>query len=357
MGGLISTGLLSLCPMALPKTVACLLVALLVSFAALPAFAQEVEITEQAKLHFAVGVGLLEDPGGPRYAEAYESFQRAYKASPSPKILSNLGLCAMHIERDGEAIEAYELYLENVENMDAAERARIETDLKRLHAGMATLELNVHPIGALIIDERTPDAGPPIINRYRFSTATILLRVRSGNHNIRIEAKDHTPESFPAKVAPGDIHVQKVKLVEVPGKKKKKKKKRNEEAQPAPDPNPQPAPLPRRSKGGGISGASIGMIVVTGALTVGAVVMGVLALDAQSTYIGYQDGGDRTEAESVRATGEALNITTDVLIATAAASAIVTVVLLATTESGGESATLKVSPTVGGGTLGLDVRF
>ena len=109
--------------------------------------------------------------------------------------------------------------------------------------------------------------------------------------------------------------------------------------------------------GGGISGASIAMIVVTGALTVGAVVVGALALQSQADYTSYERGGDRVDAENVRLTGEALNIVTDVLIGTAVASAIVTVVLLVTTSDDGETATLSVSPTVGGATVGLDVRF
>ena len=62
-------------------------------------------------------------------------------------------------------------------------------------------------------------------------------------------------------------------------------------------------------------------LAVTGALTVGAVVVGVLALSAHADYDTYESGGDRVDAENVRVTGEALNIVTDVLIGTAAAAA------------------------------------
>ena len=54
---------------------------------------------------------MLQDPKAPRYEDAYREFKAAYAASPSYKILGNLGLCAMKIERDAEAIDAYEKYL------------------------------------------------------------------------------------------------------------------------------------------------------------------------------------------------------------------------------------------------------
>jgi hypothetical protein len=90
---------------------------------------------------------------------------------------------------------------------------------------------------------------------------------------------------------------------------------------------------------------------------VGAVVFGVLALQNKAEYDSYQTGGSREEAEQVRSNGTILNITTDVLIGTAVAAATVTVILLVVTTDDGGSATLKANPTVGGGTLGLDVRF
>src|ERR1700677_4255465 len=73
--------------------------------------ADEVVITEEARTHFSAGVALLQDPKAPRYEEAYREFRAASAAPPSYKILGNLGLCAMKIERAAEAIHAYETYL------------------------------------------------------------------------------------------------------------------------------------------------------------------------------------------------------------------------------------------------------
>src|SRR5690348_16782755 len=77
---------------------------------ATPAFA-EVQITEAARQHFKAGVNFMQDPDGARYEEAYREFTAAYAASPSWKILGNLGIAAMKLERDGEAIDAMEKYL------------------------------------------------------------------------------------------------------------------------------------------------------------------------------------------------------------------------------------------------------
>src|SRR4051812_18719060 len=71
----------------------------------------QVQITPEARARFSAGVNLLKDPEAPRYEEAYREFKAAYAASPSYKILGNLGLCAMKLERDEEAIDAYERYL------------------------------------------------------------------------------------------------------------------------------------------------------------------------------------------------------------------------------------------------------
>ena len=60
-------------------------------------------ISEQAKRHFNAGVSLLQDPEGEKVEEAYRQFKTAYDLSASPKILGNMGFCAMRLERDSLA--------------------------------------------------------------------------------------------------------------------------------------------------------------------------------------------------------------------------------------------------------------
>ena len=106
-----------------------------------PAIAADVPISEDARAHFTAGVNLLQDPDGARYEEAYREFKAAYSASPSWKILGNLGISAMKLERDGEAIDAYKKYLsEGGKQVDADERAQFQRDLATLEAGRRALE-------------------------------------------------------------------------------------------------------------------------------------------------------------------------------------------------------------------------
>src|SRR5579859_5544266 len=99
------------------------------------AVAADAPITDEARTHFAAGVNLLRDPDGARYEEAYREFKAAYAASPSYKILGNLGLCAMKLERDGEAIDAYSNYLARASDLDPSEAKQVTTDLQTLRTG------------------------------------------------------------------------------------------------------------------------------------------------------------------------------------------------------------------------------
>jgi hypothetical protein len=125
-----------------------------------PAAAADPPITERARAHFTAGVNLLQDPEGARYEEAYREFKAAYAESPSWKVLGNLGLTSMKLERDGEAIDAYERYLkEGGAELDADERAQIQRDLSTLKSSAVTLTLQSSPAGATITDERQAVQG------------------------------------------------------------------------------------------------------------------------------------------------------------------------------------------------------
>lgn len=139
-------------------------------------------ISEQAKRHFNAGVALLQDPEGEKVEEAYRQFKTAYDLSGSPKILGNMGFCAMRLERDGEAIDAYSRYLREVADIDPEERAQIVRDLQTLSVGVARLTLEVTPPGAMILDERIPVRGPRVTNTYGPVSGSITIGVRPGHH-------------------------------------------------------------------------------------------------------------------------------------------------------------------------------
>lgn len=141
-------------------------------------------ISEQAKRHFSAGVALLQDPEGEKVEEAYRQFKTAYDISGSPKILGNMGFCAMRLERDGEAIDAYSRYLREVSDIDPDERAQIVRDLQTLSVGVARVTLTVNVPGAMVLDERVPVRGPHVTNSYGPLKAPIEIGIRPGHHII-----------------------------------------------------------------------------------------------------------------------------------------------------------------------------
>src|SRR6476661_4083922 len=65
----------------------------------------------EGKRYFAAGVALVNDPDGPCYEDALVQFKKAFDVLGAWKVLVNIAICSLKLERDGEAIEAYEKYL------------------------------------------------------------------------------------------------------------------------------------------------------------------------------------------------------------------------------------------------------
>jgi hypothetical protein len=144
-------------------------------------------VSEQAKRHFEAGVALLQDPEGEKVEEAYRQFKAAYDISGSPKVLGNMGLCAMRLERDGEAIDAYSRYLREVPDIDPEERAQIVRDLQTLTVGVTRVKIEVNVPGAMVIDERIPVRGDRVTNAYGPVDKAIEIGIRPGHHVFTVK--------------------------------------------------------------------------------------------------------------------------------------------------------------------------
>lgn len=144
-----------------------LLSAQIVSFARWPNTAAAAPSQEsdtalaQARLHFSNGVELLQSEP-PNYQDAYRQFLLAYqKSGQSWKVLGNLGLCALKLERDGEALDYYQKYLnEGGAEVDPSERTSIERELLLIQGNMAHLELNSKYPGTRLSVARKGSAAP-----------------------------------------------------------------------------------------------------------------------------------------------------------------------------------------------------
>lgn len=308
-------------------------------------------VSERARGLFRDGVAHLKASDGPEYAEAYEDFKAAYADSPSSKILGNLGLCATKLERDGEAIEAYQRYLDEAGAKSPRERQAIAADLEALKRRVAYITLRVSPEEATVLDRRFSASGEPVVNTYVLEGGEQRLGLRSGRHRLTIEAPNHAPETLEIELSPGSDAEREVTLTS------------NEEGESAPvtEPSREPELMVEPAKEGGIGvGVWVG-VGVTGALAIATGVAGGMAASNHGAFEDAVAAGDDAEAADRRDRGKTLNIAGDVLLGATIATAVVTGVFLTLdllddgAEGGDDVVALR--PSVGLGHLGLEGRF
>lgn len=253
-----------------PALALCLALGLAASSLSLsrPAFAADVAITDEARSHFTAGVTFLQDPDGARYEEALREFQTAYAISPSWKILGNLGLAAMKLERDGEARDAIRRYLsEGGEQIEAEERSQMERDLQSIEASIVTLQLEA-PNGAVVIDERQPLTGSIVVNRYGPLSGPLVIGIRAGHHKLTARLDGHAEQSWELEAKPRSSESHRFELSAAA-------------TAPVSQPAPASAAAPRASSGGGLRVASY---VALGVGAAGLAVGTVFAVKAKGKY-------------------------------------------------------------------------
>jgi len=275
----------------------CLLVWLIAS----TAFAIPPKVTDRAREHFKAGVAYMEEPTGAKYEEAYREFHTAYADSPSYKILNNIALCALFLERDVEAIESYEAYLAVApkEEIPAQKRTQIDSDLKRLKAGLVKLSIKTVPATANVVDERDTSQGKSVVNRYTTNNGELALGIHPGNHSITVKAEGYAPQTWEFEAAPASTQSHEFTLVA-------------NNAAPTvsatvADPSPAPKVVteqPTSSKRGTPAGVYVGA-VATGVFAAAATATGLLALHKKSDVVdlnktGTHPGQAQTASDSAK---------------------------------------------------------
>lgn len=306
--------------------------------------AQDAEISDSARTHFQAGVNFMQDPDGARYEEAYREFTAAYQASPSWKILGNLGITAMKLERDGEAIAAFEKYLAGgAASLAPDEKEQFQRDLATLKAGVVQLGIDVSLPGAVILDERVPVTGSTVRNQYTPTDKHVDIGVRAGHHKLT------------AKLAGYEDAVWEVDAVSGVAQRHAFVLKK---------------PSPISPGGGGAAAANtdrptptgvyIGL-AATGVFAVGAGVTGALALGRKSKFDDANDGLHVAKAKDLHDGVKTFNLVTDVLIGAAVVSAGLTTYLYLSHPSAATPTAgwLRVQPQVGinTGSLQLEGAF
>lgn len=161
----------------------------------------EDKISEEAKGYFRNGVELIQS-SPPNYQDAYYQFKLAYEKSGSWKVLGNLGLCALKMERDGEALEHYTNYLKGGGNdIDPEERKALERDSLLISGNSAVVNLTAATPDADVVDSRAGSTVPP--QTYKFAGTNLTLRLRSGSHTIAVTSSDGKTEKWEVVLSPG----------------------------------------------------------------------------------------------------------------------------------------------------------
>jgi hypothetical protein len=290
-----------------------------------PAHAQSAQMSEKGVAHFKAGNDYLKDPDGPRYEDALREFRAAALEGPTSwRTQHNIGLCAQKLERDAEAIEAYEraLTLAGAQG-DLAWRQEVERDIQVLKAALVRITMHVQPSGASIVDERVPASGKPIVNRYDDPSGSFVLGIHPGHHHATaVLGSKSTSWEFDAEAGTSLSHDFVI---------------------------PQEAPITLRPGGGTAPGTRHAVnvdidpkanhptnsgvyagAIATGVLAIGATVTGVMALSKKSSFNDLNDGSHVGEAGQARKSAQQLGFLTDGLLASAALAAGGTIYLYAT---------------------------
>lgn len=254
----------------------------------------------QAQEHLEAGLAYFDDPAGPRYEEAYREFHAAYEAYPSYRLLANIGTCALFLERDEEAIKAYEGYLAKATQSDipAKKRALMEKDIKTLKASLVRLSISVSPPRVTLIDERFATSGKSVVNRYEITDGTLNLGIHPGDHRITAHREGYEDQSWEIEAKPASSHSHEFKLAErETAPTRSSARDRVERPEHLGDDPEKSAPIVKHRPTPTSVYVGLG---VTGLLAVGTGVAGVLTLSKRSDYIDANDGAHVSEASALR---------------------------------------------------------
>jgi hypothetical protein len=231
-----------------------------------PAYADGT-VSEEAKVYFANGVELLQTTP-PSYQDAYYQFKLAYEKSGSWKVLGNLGLCALKLERDGEALANYERYLsEGGNEIEAGERQALVREMALITGNSATVELTFSEPNAEVVVTRAGSNVPP--QAYKAEGTSLSLGLRAGTQELVATAPDGRKLEWRFVLSPRTRVVHNFDF-----------------DAPAPRTGAQAGPAPNSARDGGSTGGGVRVAgyVVTGAglIAIGSgVVVGVLSQDKE----------------------------------------------------------------------------
>lgn len=310
-------------------------------------------LSENALKHFNAGVAYADDPSGPKWEEAYREFLAAYADTPSWILKNNIGLCALNLERDDEAIAAFKIYLEHggEPGLSAKHRKQIETDIETLSASLVRIEIQAEPAQLTLVDERKNSKGVMVSNSYPVGDGKVTIGIHPGRHRIVAEAPGYISDEWNFEAPPASSHNHAFKLALA----KKPEKVDTMVKRPVGPAVTQP---PQAETSRTPTAVYVGL-AATGAFAAAATVTGLITLSKEKDY---ENAPTDAEADSIAKTGKTLRLITDIEIGAAILSAGATAYFYFTAPKQGlaQSAThsrdkLQLTPIASPSSAGLSV--
>jgi hypothetical protein len=327
-----------------------------------PLGAEEDPTKERALAHLRAGL-IHAEASPPRWREACDEFKAARADYPASwRVVGNIGTCLMNLERDGEAIEAYDHYLTaGGKQIDAKERREVEDVLGPLRKNLVRLTITTDPAAPTLTDWRALEHGGTMENEYKSLRGTFVLGLHPGRHTIKINLAGHRPAIWEVDLKPGATLSHDMRLEpEAPGAgtPSTEAKAPASAAEPTPSAAPSAAPAPavsaapvatpeRRTPAGVYVG-----LAATGALAVGTTLTGLMALSKRSSFGDKNDGSDPAGAKDLRDSARGLYLVTDILLGATVVAGGITAYLYATRPerpAGEDHARIRIQPAIGPG--------
>ncbi|MGH7269744.1 MAG: hypothetical protein ACREJ3_04875, partial [Polyangiaceae bacterium] len=234
---------------------------------------------------------------------------------------------------------------------------QISSDLATLKSSVAHVTVASDPPGAEILDARVPVRGERVLNAYGPLAAPTKLGLRQGTHQITAKLASYPDQTWEVEIVGGR---------DLPEHKFVFTKAAVPQAAAVPQPaavSPATAPAPVYARPVP-TGVWIGA-AATGAFAVATVVTGVLAMGKHSDFQTANNGQDPANAQSIKDSGQTINLVSDVTLGAAVVTAGVTAALYfmrptvevaAGSSSASRSASVAVVPEVGLSRAGLSLK-
>jgi PEGA domain len=257
---------------------------------------------QEAATRFKKGLEAYKDAD---YQAALIEFRRANELAPNFNVLYNIGQVYYLLQDYPGALGAFERYLaEGGSSIPSSRRGDVLKDIEKLKARVANIEIvTTVPDAEITIDD-------VVVGKSPLSRA---IMVSAGRHRVSVSKAGFTTSIRIVEVASGDQPRVPIDPVEI--KAALPPPPSDQPRPPEQSPTPPvaatpPPPVPPASRAVPVAG-----IVVTGGLTVGAVITGVLALGAQSDLATQRTSpaATRDSLDSAQSKTKGLALATDIL--------------------------------------------